>query len=61
MSKTTTFEDLKVFQAAVALMVAVYRATEHFPKRELYGLIAQMRRASVSVVSHIGEGQARAD
>ena len=55
----TTFEDLQVFQAAIRLMVDVYRITESFPKREIYGLAAQMQRASVSVVSHIGEGQGR--
>lgn len=59
MSKTTTFEDLKVFQFGIELMVEVYRVTETYPKRELYGLAAQMQRASVSVVSHIGEGQGR--
>jgi four helix bundle protein len=57
--KITTFEDLKVFQFAVELMVEVYRITETYPKRELYGLVSQMQRASVSVVSHIGEGQGR--
>ena len=55
----TTFEDLQVFHAAVDLMVEVYRVTEEYPKRELYGLVSQMRRAVVSVVSHIGEGQGR--
>lgn len=55
----STFEDLKVFHAGIDLMVDVYRATELFPKHELYGLIAQMRRAAVSIVSNIGEGQGR--
>ena len=58
MSKST-FEDLEVFQAAVDLMVDVYRVSESYPKREMYGLVSQMRRASVSVVSHIAEGQGR--
>ena len=40
-------------------MVEVYRITEAFPKRELYGLAAQLRRAAVSVVSNIAEGQGR--
>jgi four helix bundle protein len=55
----TTFEDLRVFQAAIDLMVEVYRATDSYPKQEVYGLVSQMRRAAVSVVSHIGEGQGR--
>jgi len=54
-----TFRDLKVFQSAIELMVEVYRATESYPKREWYGLAAQMRRAACSVVSNIAEGQGR--
>lgn len=54
-----TFEDLRAFQRALDLMVDVYTATEEFPKHELYGLTAQMRRASCSVVSSIAEGQGR--
>jgi four helix bundle protein len=54
-----TFEDLRVFQRALDLMADVYEATESFPRREIYGLASQMCRASVSVVSHIAEGQGR--
>ena len=54
-----TFHDLNVFQAAIDLMVEVYRATESYPRHELFGLVAQMRRASCSVVSNIAEGQGR--
>jgi four helix bundle protein len=54
-----TFEDLDVFKRALDLMVSVYEATEDFPKREFYGLASQLRRASVSVVSNIAEGQGR--
>ncbi|HYK02539.1 MAG TPA: four helix bundle protein [Thermoanaerobaculia bacterium] len=54
-----SFEDLRVFQRAIDLMVDVYTATEAFPKAELYGLTSQMRRASCSVVSNVAEGQGR--
>ncbi len=37
----------------------LYRRTRSFPKEELYGLTAQMRRAAVSIPSNIAEGQAR--
>src|SRR5437870_4756783 len=57
MSKS--FEDLEVFQRAVDLMEAVYKATAAFPGEERYGLTAQLRRASISVMSHIAEGQGR--
>jgi len=53
------FEELIVFKRAIALMVNVYRTTETFPKEERYGLTAQIRKASVSVVSHVAEGQGR--
>jgi four helix bundle protein len=54
-----TFENLAAFQNAVALVVEVYRLTEAFPRREIYGLTSQMRRASVAVPSDIAEGQGR--
>ncbi len=40
-------------------MVAVYEATETFPRHELFGLTSQLRRAAGSVVSNIAEGQGR--
>jgi four helix bundle protein len=55
-----TFEDLRVWQAAMKLVLCVYRATSAFPKHEQYGLSSQMRRAVVSVASNIAEGKGRA-
>jgi four helix bundle protein len=54
-----TFEDLDVFQRALDLMVAVYRVTRAFPADERFGLTQQLRRAAVSVVSNLAEGQGR--
>jgi four helix bundle protein len=53
------FQDLRVFQRAVDFMVDIDQSTERFPKYELYGLVMQMRKAAVSVVSHIAEGEGR--
>lgn len=50
------FEDLIVWQKSHQLVLAVYKATSHFPKEELYGLASQMRRAAVSVPANIAEG-----
>jgi four helix bundle protein len=54
-----TYRDLLVWQKAKALTVEIYRATEQFPRTEIYGLTSQLRRAAVSVASNIAEGQGR--
>ncbi len=54
-----SYRDLLVWQKARRLAVEICRATEKFPKSELYGLTSQVRRASVSVVSNIAQGQGR--
>ena len=51
-----SFEDLIVWQKSPQLTLLVYRVTTAFPKPELYGLVSQMRRASVSVPANIAEG-----
>ncbi len=53
------FEDLVVWQRAIDLTVCVYKLTRSLPKDEIYGLISQMRRASISVASNIAEGRGR--
>ncbi|MCI0457895.1 MAG: four helix bundle protein [Gemmataceae bacterium] len=53
------YKDLIVWQKAMRLVVEVYRATQAFPKEELYGLTCQLRRAAVSIPSNIVEGQGR--
>jgi four helix bundle protein len=53
------FRKLLVWEKAHKLMLMVYRATEGFPKEEIYGLTTQMRRASASVPTNIAEGCGR--
>jgi four helix bundle protein len=52
-------QDLIVWQKARAFATEIYRATEDFPKTEIYGLTSQLRRAAVSIASNIAEGQGR--
>ena len=54
-----TYEKIRVWQSAMDLVVLVYKATQDFPRSEQFGLVSQMRRASVSVPSNIAEGYGR--
>ena len=54
-----SYRELLVWQKAMDLALLVYKLTEAFPKREIYGLAAQIRRAGVSVPSNIAEGYGR--
>ncbi|MEA1929745.1 MAG: four helix bundle protein [Patescibacteria group bacterium] len=57
--KIKEFTDLKAWQEAHSLVLAVYHLTRRFPKGELFGLTSQMRRAAVSITSNIAEGFGR--
>jgi four helix bundle protein len=56
---TRSYKDLVVWQKGIALAKLVYQLTKNFPSEEKFGLVAQMRRAAVSIPSNIAEGQAR--
>src|SRR5262249_55914697 len=48
-----------VWQKAHQLTLGVYRFTSKFPRREIYGLTSQIRRASSSIAANLAEGCAR--
>lgn len=52
-------KDLIAYRKAYELALKTYKMTERFPKAEQYGLVQQMRRASISVPSNIAEGYRR--
>jgi four helix bundle protein len=52
-------KKLNVYKSSIELVSEVYRLTETFPRSENFGLISQLRRASVSITSNIAEGSAR--
>ena len=54
-----SFQDLNIWKEAHKLTLEIYKITNKFPSTETYGLISQIRRASVSVVGNIAEGMGR--
>lgn len=51
-----TFEDMIVWKKAHHLVLRIYKITGGYPADERFGLVSQMRRASVSVPANIAEG-----
>jgi len=54
-----SYRDLQVWRLAIRFTKSVYRVTAGFPSDERFGLVSQVRRASVSVASNIAEGWGR--
>ena len=54
-----SFERLEVWKTAKELCVYIYQLTSQFPSEEKFGLVSQMRRASISIASNIAEGGSR--
>ena len=50
------FENLEIWKLAVEYASEIYKLTITFPREETFGLVSQLRRASVSVSSNIAEG-----
>lgn len=57
--KVKDYKDLKVWQKGIEIVDKIYSITDSFPKHELYGLVSQMRRASVRIPSNVAEGFVR--
>lgn len=57
--KIKSFTDLKVWQEGHKLVIMIYKITGTFPKKEIYSLIDQMRRAVSSVTNNVAEGFGR--
>jgi four helix bundle protein len=56
---TCSYKDLVVWRKGMVLAKVVYSLTRAFPSEEKFGIVAQMRRAAISIPSNIADGQAR--
>jgi four helix bundle protein len=50
-----SYKDLRVFQNAMDAAMRIFELTKDFPPEEKYSMVDQMRRASRSVCTNIGE------
>ncbi len=57
--KIKSYRDLLVWQKGMTLAKQVFSFTQSLPVDERFGLVAQLRRAAVSIPSNIAEGQVR--
>lgn len=53
------FKKLLVWEESHKLVLEIYKKTNEFPRRELYGLTSQLQRAAVSIPTNIVEGNSR--
>jgi four helix bundle protein len=54
-----SFEKLEVWKESIKLIKSIYDLTKDFPESEKFGLVNQLRRASVSIASNLAEGTSR--
>jgi four helix bundle protein len=58
-TKIININDLEVWKEAHQLVLEIYNNTKKFSSLEIYGLVSQMKRASLSISSNIAEGFSR--
>lgn len=54
-----SFEKLNTWKESIKVVKIIYGITNNFPKEERFGLVSQLRRASVSISSNLAEGTSR--
>jgi four helix bundle protein len=55
MTNIRSYKELRVYQAAIDAAMRIFEITKRFPLEERFSMVDQMRRASRSVCSNIGE------
>ena len=53
------FRQLTIWQEGIKVVKKVYEITRLLPQVETYGIVSQMKRASISIPSNIAEGCSR--
>lgn len=53
------YKELKIWIKGIDLAESIYKTVSEFPDSEKYGIISQLKRASISVSSNIAEGASR--
>ncbi len=53
------YKDLQAWKKSHDLTLAIYKLTKLFPKKELFGVVSQLRRASSFIPTIIAEGAGR--
>lgn len=53
------YKNIEIYQVAEEFVIEIYRLLKSFPKDELYSIVSQLRRASISITSNIAEGASR--
>jgi len=56
MEKTVSFQQLLVWQKAHQFVLLVYKTTELYLQKEMFGLTSQFRRAAISIAANMAEG-----
>jgi four helix bundle protein len=59
MLKTAGYHNLLIWQRGKEFIKRLYAVTENFPRSEIHGLQSQTRRAAVSLLLNLVEGQRR--
>jgi len=59
MGEINSYKDLDIWKQGIELTVDIYSLLKDFPVEERFGIISQIKRASISIPANIAEGWGR--